>query len=162
MRRHSGMISVVRRKLITSCSSVFTKAPTVSTKKRAWSWEKFSFFLFKLTLIYQKKKKKKNKRKFTNDSKAGKSQVLKWTCFAHSVQKWIEEQRDVGSKECRSGRQNKINLQSGEADVCTNVVMYLQQDSLHKHRSSSFNMTEFHGTRPCFAFLTILLKWHNN
>ena len=27
IRRHRGMISVVRRKLITSCSSVFTRAP---------------------------------------------------------------------------------------------------------------------------------------
>lgn len=28
IRRHRGMISVVNRKLITSCSSVFTSAPT--------------------------------------------------------------------------------------------------------------------------------------
>lgn len=34
MRRHSGMISVVRRKLITSCSSVLTKAPAVNTRNK--------------------------------------------------------------------------------------------------------------------------------
>lgn len=33
MRRQSGMISVVRRKLITSCSSVLTKAPAVYTER---------------------------------------------------------------------------------------------------------------------------------
>lgn len=36
--------------------------------------------------------------KFTYDSEAGKSQVLKWPCFAHSVQKRVQEKRDVSSK----------------------------------------------------------------
>ena len=33
MRRQSGIISVVRRKLITSCSSVLTKAPESKGRK---------------------------------------------------------------------------------------------------------------------------------
>lgn len=32
MRKHKGIISVVSKKLITSCSSVFTRAPTENKK----------------------------------------------------------------------------------------------------------------------------------
>jgi hypothetical protein len=34
MRKHKGIISVVNKKLITSCSSVFTKAPTENIDKQ--------------------------------------------------------------------------------------------------------------------------------
>lgn len=43
-------------------------------------------------------KSEKEGRGFTNHSKAGESQVLKWPCFAHSVQKRVKEKRDVSSK----------------------------------------------------------------
>lgn len=50
--------------------------------------------------------------KVTDDSEAGKSQVLKWTCFAHSVQKRVKEKRDVSSKEGWPGQEVKKYIHS--------------------------------------------------
>lgn len=44
MRRHKGMISVVKRKLITSCSSVFTRAPVDIIEKVINTNEFLSFY----------------------------------------------------------------------------------------------------------------------
>lgn len=76
------MISVVRRKFITSCSSVFTKAPA-ETKRDS--------FVRKIKTQFcgncpqSKNKTPKAGVKVTYDSEAGESQVLKRTGFAHSV-----------------------------------------------------------------------------
>lgn len=50
MRRHKGMISVVKRKLITSCSSVFTRAPADILVKGTIRIE-FLFFFHLMTQL---------------------------------------------------------------------------------------------------------------
>lgn len=36
-------------------------------------------------------------------TKAGQPEILKWPSLADSVQKWVEEERDMGLQKCRSG-----------------------------------------------------------
>lgn len=48
--------------------------------------------------------RKSKKKKVTNDAKAGKSQVLKWSRFAHSVQERVKEKRYMRSKKCWPGK----------------------------------------------------------
>lgn len=74
MRRHRGMISVVRRKLITSCSSVLTKAPALKEKDNHED-----------TVWCEEIKTPKTEVEFTYNSEAGEAQVLKRPRFAHSV-----------------------------------------------------------------------------
>lgn len=76
MRRQSGMISVVNRKLITSCSSVFTSAPT---KPKTFSSPSFKIVKYViLSLIF-----------LTDNAETCEPQVFEGSGFADRVQERI-------------------------------------------------------------------------
>lgn len=109
------MISVVRRKLITSCSSVLTKAPVATTKR---------------PLRMHPADGKEYAR--TYDSQAGKSQVLKRARFADSVQKRVKEKGDVSCEKGRprEGRQKAEAFQLFLA-CCSHSILSRQHCALH-------------------------------
>lgn len=71
MRRQRGMISVVSKKLMTSCSSVWKR----NGSKILTSVKRFLVYLDQCS----------------HNSQACQSEVLKWPRFAHSVKKGVEK-----------------------------------------------------------------------
>lgn len=90
MRRHRGIISVVSRKLITSCSSVFTRAPKHAQTVMMHTGTTFD----DVTMPHRE-------RALTYDPQAGEAQVLEGPGLTHCVQERVEEERDVSSQEGR-------------------------------------------------------------
>lgn len=108
MRRQRGMISVVNRKLITSCSSVFTSAPI---RQIHYIHTETLFDIFSVLAA-----------SLTDNAQTCEPQVFEGSSFTDRVQEGIQKQRDVSRQESRAeDERQKRGNQSGRHRINNSV-----------------------------------------